>query len=646
MKRLLFIPFLILSIAVFAQSEKSIIDFDDEKISLEEFKRVYLKNNSGEIVSKSTVEEYLELYINFKLKVKEAISQGLDQDESFITELKGYRTQLAQPYLSEEHMLEQLKVEAYDRLKYEIRASHILINSKPTDSPEDTLAAYKKALKYRKLILAGNDFESVAQQYSEDPSAKQNKGDLGYFTGFYMVYPFETAAYNTKVGEVSLPVRTRFGYHLVKVTDRRETNGTMTASHILISNDPESGNGKNAEEKANEIYNLILEDSSFEEMASQFSDDPRSANNGGLLPPFTVGKMIREFELIAFGLKKDGEISKPVETRYGWHIIKRINKEKLAPYSELEKDIERKVKKDSRSNLTEGAAIKKIRNEYGFVEYIKERDDYYKIINESFFTDEWDESALVKLNKTLFKIGNKEVNQKEFSSYLMERKGANNNTAPQTLIDKLYRSFKKEQILEYKDSQLENEYPEFKAIIQEYHDGILLFNLTDQLVWSKAVKDTLGIVAFYEDNKESYKWTARADAIVFSALNSDVVKSTKKLIEEDKEIIAVLEEVNKSSQLNLKKEQKKYQKGENEFVDQVKWEKGYSKEIESNGRIYFVYIKEVLEPAYKTLEDSKGIITSDYQEFLEKEWIESLRKKYSFKVNEEVVKELKSQLQN
>jgi peptidyl-prolyl cis-trans isomerase SurA len=644
MKKILFIPLLILSFSVVSQNTKTILEIDDEKVSFEEFKRVYLKNNSGEIVSKSTVDEYLELYINFKLKVKESEARGMDKDESFISELAGYRAQLAQPYLSEDNMLAELKKEAYERLKFEINASHILINSKPGDSPDDTLKAYQRALKIRKSIVNGLDFNEVAKSSSEDPSAKQNGGDLGYFTGFYMVYPFESAAYNTKVGDVSMPVRTRFGYHLIKVNDKRPSNGTMNAAHILISKDPEIGSSEKPEEKAKEVIELLQEGDSFEELAKQYSDDTRSANNGGLLPPFSVGRMVKGFEVAAFSLKKDGDISKPIETKYGWHIIKRISKEPLASYESIEKEIEGKVKKDSRSNLTEGAAIRKVIKEYGFKEFPKELEDFKSKIDPTYYEESWDGAVFSKLNKTMFTIGKEEVNQIAFTKFLVMNKPTNQEVDVAILVDLHYKAFKQKIILDYKDSQLESEYPEFKSLVQEYHDGILLFNLTDELVWSKAVKDTLGLEAFYNKNKENYKWSQRVDAVVFSAANEDVAKATKKMLKEGREISEIIEEINRPSQLNLKKESKKYEKGENEIIDEIAWESGISKNVVNNGRLSFVQVKEVLDATYKTLEDSKGIITSDYQEFLEKEWIEELRGKYQYKVNASVLEELKAEV--
>ncbi len=631
-------------IAAFQMSAQDVLTIEDEKISKEEFKRVYLKNNTGQIVSKSTVEEYLDLYINFKLKVREAMERDMHKDPAFQKELNGYRSQLAQPYLSEGSMMEQLKKEAYERLKHEVKASHILIKCDAKASPEDTLKAYKEALNIKKRALK-EGFGKVAQEVSEDPSAKQNAGNLGYFTAFYMVYPFESAAYNTKVGEISNPVRTRFGYHLIKVEDKRPANGSMTAAHILISTDPDIASTENARERANEIHTKLREGEDFEELAAQFSDDSRTATRGGVLPPFSVGRMVNEFEEAAFKLEKDGAYSVPIKTQYGWHIIKRINKREIGSYGSMEKEIEQKVKKDSRSNLNEGAAIRRIMKAYGFDENIKERGDFYSLIDTSYFGNAWDTTRFDKLNKEMFKIGNKSVNQKAFASYLNKRQRVRPSINNVIFINDEYKAFKKEEILAYKDAQLEDEYPEFKHLIQEYHDGILLFNLTEKMVWKKAIEDTLGLASFYEKNKENYKWGVRADAVIFSAKDESIAKSAKEMISAGKELDELREEINRPSQLNLKTEQKKYEKDENKILDQVKWEKGLSQNLMDNGRVNFVWIKEIIPAGYKTLEDSKGIITSDYQEHLEKEWISELRKKYKFEVNQTVLEQLKSELE-
>jgi len=645
LKYLIVVAFLFSGATVQAQSKDDaiFIDFGDEKVTKAEFKRVYQKNNSGEIISKSTVDEYLDLYINFKLKVKEAVSLEMDKDPAFIRELSGYRKQLAQPYLTADGIIEELKKEAYDRLQYDVKASHILIKLDQDASPEDTAAAYKRAVRVKKNLENGQDFELMAKQYSDDPTAKTNAGNLGYFTAFYMVYPFESAAYNTEVGEISDIVRTQFGYHVLKVVDKRPSVGNIQVAHILISNDQELSKTDDPEGKIKEIYAKIEQGEKFDDLAAQFSDDTRSAADGGILPMFGVGRMVPEFEKAAFDLKADGDISEPFSTPYGWHIVKRIQHSPIGSFETVEAEMMQKIKKDSRANLSQASVINKIKNQYGFSENLKERDDFYKIIDSSFFKGTWTAEAAKGLTKEILKIGDKSVSQQDFANYLENNK-SKKVIDSRVLVNARYDAFKRASILEYKNNKLDEEYPDFRYLMQEYHDGILLFNLTDELVWSKAVKDTNGLQDFYTKNKENYKWDRRVDAVVFSALNKKVAESVKTMLKEGKDAKEIMEEINRASQLNLRFETKKYLKGENEIVDQVKWEKGISENISLNGRVHFVQIEEVIEPTYKTLDDSRGLITSDYQNFLEKEWIESLRSKNKFEVDKKILKELKTEL--
>lgn len=643
-KSLLSIVAIAASFMATAQESKPFIDFGDEKVSKAEFKRVYLKNNSGEMVSKSTVDEYLDLYVNFKLKVKEAEALGFDTVSSFKKELAGYRKQLAQPYLSADGVMEGLQKEAYDRLQEEVRAAHILISVDSEASPEDTLKAYKKAEKVLKILKGGADFEATAKEYSEDPSVKNNGGELGYFTAFQMVYPFETAAYNTNVGEVSEIVRTQFGYHILKVLDKRPSNGKVSVAHILVSTDPQINEEGDAAAKIQEIYSRLQNEDPFDVLAKNFSDDMQSARQGGELPSFGVGRMVPEFEEVAFSLKEEGQISEPFQTQYGWHIIKLLGKEKLQSYTDMESELSQRVKRDGRSKLTEGAVLRKIKKQYGFSQKLKERDDFYEVVDNSYFQGKWDVKLAKKLKKDLFTIGDMTISQRDFANYLNQTQRKRNEIDIKVLVNNKYQDFVHQTLMSYKDARLEEEQPEFAALMQEYRDGILLFNLTDKKVWSKAVEDTTGLEAFYEDNKENYKWKRRVDAVVYSALNEKIADRVKALIKKGMEREEIVEEVNQSSQLNLKTEMKKYEKGNNPIVDAVKWEEGVSKNIENGGRQFFVHIKEVLEPTYKTLEDARGIITSDYQNHLEKEWIKSLREKYDYSVDSTVLEELKSEL--
>ena len=624
--------------------EKALIEFENENVTKSEFIRIYQKNNSGEMARKSTVDEYLELYINFKLKVMEARHKGLDTLSTFKRELAGYRAQLARPYLSTETIMEELKQEAYDRMKEEVQVSHLLIMAKQDASPEDTLVAYNKIQSIKDQIEKGADFSEMARKHSQDPNASADGGDLGYFTAFHMVYPFESAAFETEVGQISKVIRTRFGYHILKVTDKRTSRGSMDAAHILVSTDPEISKASDPKAKVDEIYRKLKNGDDFEEMAKQFSDDTQSASRGGRLPTFRVGKMVSEFENAAFALKKNGDFTEPVKTQYGWHIIKRIKHYPLASYEKMEGEIINNIERDSRAGITEKALLSRIKKQYGFNENKKSLDEFVPLIDTAYFRGRWKKERAAKLKKTLFKIGDKAVKQEDFANFLERTQTKRPKIDPGVMLEERYYTFVQRELLRYKDAKLDEEYPEFAELMQEYHDGILLFNLTEEAIWNKASQDTLGLQNFYQDNKEQFKWEQRAEATVYSALNAEIIDQAKKMIESGVEEQTLTDSINATSQLNLNYEKGKYEKGDNELIDQVDWKIGFSATIEKDGRFHFVDVKNILAPSYRTLEDSRGLITSDYQDYLEKEWIKSLHEKYIFKVNQNVLESVKSAL--
>ena len=366
----LFIMMVVLSCAslnAFSQNKKAtILTIDGESITLEEFDNIFRKNNRDSVITQAALDEYMQLFINFKLKVKEARTLGLDTVAKFKTELEGYRAQLARPYLTDTDVLNELMHEGYDRLNQEIHASHILIKCDPNASPEDTLKAFNKAMDIRNQILNGSDFTIVAKDRSEDPSAKENGGDLGYFTAFQMVYPFEDAAYKANTGDLTMPVRTRYGYHIIKIIDKRTARGEIHVAHIMIKEKKEEGGAANAEAKATEIYQKLLAGEKFDDLAAKFSDDGSSAKKGGELPWFGTNKMVIEFEEASFALKNDEEISKPFKTSYGWHIVKRLGYKPVASYQEMEKEIKGKVSKDQRAEKTKASFVAKLKKQYNF----------------------------------------------------------------------------------------------------------------------------------------------------------------------------------------------------------------------------------------------------------------------------------------
>ena len=618
-----------------------------KNISKAEFEAIYHKNNTkSATVDSKSLDDYMQLFINFKLKVKEAEALGLDTAAAFKNELEGYRKQLAAPYLTDNEVNEKLLREAYDRMKKDVRASHILIKCEPTDLPKDTLAAYNKAIAARNKILKGEDFARVAREFSTDPSAKDNGGDLGYFTSMQMVYPFESAAFNAELNKVTMPVRTRFGYHIILKTDERPNQGQITVAHIMVKTGGPDTALVDPKAKIDELYAKVKGGADFAEFAKQHSDDKGSAKKGGELPLFGTGRMVAEFEKAAFALKNDGDISAPIQTQYGWHIIKRLSKKELGTFEELKPELKAKLSKDSRSQNGKESMIAKVKKEYNFKENLKLRDEFVKVMDTTYFEGKWKSSQAAKLNKpALCNIGDKTYSQTDFAVYLENHQSKRAKIEFSALVNDMYKEFVNEICLNYEEGKLAGKYPEFKALLQEYRDGILLFDLTDKNVWSKAVKDTSGLKTFYEGNKTKYMWGNRAEATVYKCANEKVATELRKMLKDKAKKKYtnddILKAINKDSQLNLSIESGKFSKGDNEIVDKFEWKKGLSANALVDNQVVFVDFTNLLEPTPKSITEAKGLITADYQNFLEKEWIETLRAKYTYTVNQDVLKTVK-----
>lgn len=633
-------------------ADEILLTIDKEKITKDEFVRIYQKNNSRTAIDNKSVDEYLDLFINFKLKVIEAQNKGMDTAQAFVRELSGYRKQLVKPYLVDSAVDEQLMKEAFERMQFDIRASHILIAVSKDATPKDTLDAYNKILKIRERILKGEKFETLAIENSEDPSAKTNSGDLGYFTVFQMVYPFESAAYSTEVGNLTMPVRTRFGYHLIKITDKRKAQGQVKVAHIMIAvpKDADELKQKEAESKIKDIYSKIQAGGNFEELAKENSDDKGSAKNGGELPWFGTGRMVPEFESVSFSLKNNGDISEPLKTSFGWHIIKRVDKKEMETYEEKRNEIKNKISKDARADKSKNAVIEKLKKEYNFKTDLKKLADFYKVVDTSVFSGNWDIQKAAKLTGELASFADVKIKQQDFAQYIVKEKRKRAPVEIQVYIDELYQQYINNEIITYEENNLENKYSDFKYLIKEYHDGILLFELTDQMVWSKAVKDTTGLENFYKKDPNKYMWGKRVDGAILKYKNEEVKKSVDKLMLKKAKkpftLSEILAELNKTDSTNLIIiEEKKFSEGDNDMIDKLFFkgsafgeDKNYYTEEINN--LIFVVIQR-MEPQAKTLAESKGLVTADYQAFLEAEWLKELRNKYKIEVNKEVLNKMK-----
>jgi len=625
-----------------AQNDPVLLTVDKQDVRVSEFSTVYKKNNKDAPIDRADLENYLDLYINFKLKVREAEALGMDTVKKFRDELKGYQKQLAKPYLTDKEVTEALVKEAYDRMKEDVRASHILIKVSPDALPKDTLAAYNKVMDLRKQVEKGAKFDDLAKKYSEDPSAKENSGDLGYFTSLRMVYPFENAAYTTPVGKMSMPVRTRFGYHLIRVTDRRPAQGEVLAAHIMIKTGAEATDEqkKAAMDKIMEVKGMMANNAKFEDMAVKYSEDKGSARNGGQLPWFGAGRMVPAFENAAFALANNGDVSEPIETSYGWHIIKRIVRRGVQAFTEIEKDLRAKVAKDSRSQKSEESVLARIRKEYGVKENMAAVNELLPLLTDSILEGKWDASVAKNMTKTVFSIGTQNYTQRDLADYMGRSQVRRTKDTLAVVLNGFYNQYVKESLLAYEESRLEQKYPEYRALLKEYRDGILLFDLTDQKVWTKAVKDTVGLEKYYNGNKQQFMWKDRADAEIYHCMKDSVVAPLKSILEKklkkgEPSREDIIKQFNANSQLNLRAEGKKYEKDEEDMLSKAQWAKGLYGPFEDSNNKVFILIKEILPPQAKTLKEAKGLVTAEYQTYLEREWIKELRNKYKVEAHPE-----------
>jgi peptidyl-prolyl cis-trans isomerase SurA len=693
-----------------AQNDPVLMTVDGQPVTRNEFEAIYKKNNKDAPVNKEALDEYLDLFINYKLKVRDAEMHGLDTVTKFKSELDGYRKQLARPYLVDKDLSDALIKEAYDRAGTEVRASHILVQV--ASDAQDTTTAWKRIMDLRAKVAGGQDFAEVAKMKggSDDPSAQQNGGDLGYFSAMQMVYPFETVAYKTQVGELSQPVRTRFGYHIIKVTDKRPARGQMRAAHIMVrsaeTDTPEKQ--AEAERRIREVYTqLIGSPNAFADLALKYSEDEGSNTKGGELAMFGTGKMIEEFENAAFGLKADGDISAPVRTRFGWHIIKRLEYKAPPTFDEAKADLKSKIGRDSRAERTRRAFLDKLRAEYNYTANEKNLKALVALMDSSIFrkgstsadtllrsqvvegpfmrgAESWkreiqgtlkngklvgirgrkaeetptqpsdtvvvrevhqgwqyDRTKAAKYNKPLFTVNDRTWTQTDFLNALESRQRKGKGQAYTEYLNARFKEYVDDELMAYEDARLEKKHSDFRLLMKEYRDGILLFELTDQKVWSKAVKDSVGLEAFFNEHRTDYLWETRYQVDVYTCADANIAKQTRALLAKGKRDAALTDLVNKTSALNLSVESGRFTLEEKPFLKQVT-QPGLSADIAGDsGQVLIVDAKEIFPPSPKTLEEARGLATAAYQDQLEKDWLKELRAKYPVVVSQDVLYSIK-----
>jgi peptidyl-prolyl cis-trans isomerase SurA len=620
-----------------------------KKVEAGEFIRMYKK--STDPAGTMSVDDYLQQFTLFKQKVADAVSEGYDTTKAFREELNGYRNQLAQNYLTDTQVKNNLLRKAYQRSLTEINAWHILVALPQNPSPADTLKAWKKANEIRERINSGEAFDVVAKSSSDDKSARFNGGNLGYFTVFQMIMPFEDAAYSMKKGTLSKPVRTPYGYHIIRIADLRASKGKVLVAHIMKNAPPGCSEeiARKAEEAINDIYKKLQSGGSFTELARQYSDHKESASKGGTLNWFGAGEMIPDFAEVALAIPDTGQYSKPFRTIYGWHIVKLIGKKAPGSFEENSSWLESRINQSYLNTLSKRSFVDRLKKEYKF-----------RINTSSFewFVSHTDSSVIKGVGKydrtaipdaPVYEYSGGRMNNGDFADYI-EKRGTLFAIRDSLLFVKtLLEASASDQLISIENLNLEKKYQEFRYLMNEFHDGILLFNITDKKIWQKASHDSTGIHRFFEVNSKHYISDQKLEGTLITLKKSDGLHELDEAVRQyqtsDNLKGKLTERFKAYGDSILLFREGVWKKGENTDIDAVEWKEGIY-DLTINGFPSIILVKKVSEALPLKFEDAAEKLIADYQEYLENEWSVQLMQKYDVRIDKDVLDQIKKRLKN
>lgn len=681
---------LLLPMAGKAQQDPVIFEINGQKILKSEFMKEFLRSQGKSekdaptpctYEKRQALEEYVDLFVNYRAKLVDAYAKGLDTMSALTAELKQYRDELAAPYLIDSATMENILREAYERNHYAVNAAHILIKVGAGDKAEDTLKAYNKAMEYYQRAMAGEDFTRLAQQSINDQTRHfageevrldPNAGELGCFTVFDMVYPFENAAYTIEPGTVSKPVRSRWGYHVIKVHSRVPYYGTAKVAHIWVRDDMNPGR---AEARIKMAYEGLEHGSSFAEMARQHSDDMNTNQAGGVLGELELRQMPPDYVAeISKGLKV-GEYSKPFKTKFGWHIIQLISKEEIPPYEDMVSLYKQRLSRDQRSKDPREVYAANAKNRYNFVDYTKSPvlnkkgkptkvmqaslEQLISQLTDSVFYKCWTfDSTLITDKRPIFRLAGKEYTLVDLGRYIESKQTKEYKYDLPMYAEYRFQDFTKDVAISYADAHLEEENPEFAALVEEYRHGMMIFAYNEQMVWGKAIKDSIGFANFYDRYSATkslgdaadapYFWGVRARCKVFEVTDEDALPSSVAIKLVNKGIKKGWSFVDLESKLNgkvaTKDNQEEALKSTLQVVERDKqnllkdneWKSGVYLH-ENNPGYTLIEVEKLMEPELKSINEARGYYMNEYQNELERQLNESLRKKYNVIVHQDVV---------
>lgn len=665
-------------------SDPVVLEVGGKQIRQSEFMRDFYQSvgegltarNASEAEKSKALNDYMELYANFKAKLIDAVAEGMDTSSDLREELARYRKDLAAPYLIDSAMLQSIMREAYERNRYALHVIHILVKVKADAKPEDTLAAYQRALELRERAVAGENFHDLAieevRRLRPKADVHPNEGELNFFSSFDMVYPFESAAYALQPGEISQPVRTQYGYHIIKMIEKVEFYGKVTLQHYWKRNADNSGDVEQA-------YESLLNGAPFEMIARQ-SDDLSTAENGGYLVDATMQQLPQEF-VVVLSRMKEGEISRPFLTRYGWHILRLVKKDTLPPFERMEPYYKQKMSRDMRGEASRKSFAAATRKKYGIVDYTKtpvpmkgkkkknkgpekmmaNLDELSANLTRDIFVGKWNvkDSAFHDMTP-LVSVPGREYNILDMVDYLRRTQTKENFRMDLSFFARMrYDEFLDSVSVAYADSQLEKENPAFADLVDEYRRGLMIFNYNEKNIWKKALKDSVGFAGFYarESVKKSmlnpedsiYFWRTRARVVAFTVTDGRCLASDKaekilrKAVAKDKSSTYMQESL-------LKKVDKKHcsqsepvsfsidvvEQGNQKLLSDSMWKEGVYN-VPNGPGYQILVVQEVIPPCLKGQMEARGYYLSAWQNEVEENLCRELRRKYKVKINHDVL---------
>jgi peptidyl-prolyl cis-trans isomerase SurA len=620
-------------------SSSTLLRVENDSFTVADFLKVYDKQTDDK---DQKVSDQFDLFVDYRLKVKEAQKRKIDTLSNFQKEFKRYRNQLADNYIASGKVTDDLVKETYERLKIEVKASHILIKVPDTASTDSRQKLYQKAKEIAGKAKRGADFESLALQYSEDPSVKRNKGNLGWFRAFQMVYPFESAVYNQKVGEISSPVETQYGYHIIKKTDQRKSQGKITVAHIMIKLNQKDSTGISAKQKVDKIYSRIQKGEDFSQIAQEESDDKKTASKGGQLNPFSVGDINSDsFEKTAFSIE-NGAISKPFRTRFGWHIIKKIGNEPIPPLEEKKSELVKRIKTSKRVKLLNNKIQKNILQYHDMSVDSTIVKTISQAVDSTIHRYKWKASdSLKSISKTFLSIDNLNYSVGDFAGYFeKQQRTLTKKSQYNLMVKEALGKYVYAKLVKHHKNQLEELAPDFKAKMKNYKEGLMVFELMEREVWNKAKDDSIGLKKYYQQHKKAYYSKPQISGLLVDAKGVDQLKKLKQQVTstDSLELIKKAFPTIKLTPLD------KHPIDDSRLPEKLKIKENQTKIYNHANAPKIVKIKEFHPKRQLAFEEAKGRVVADYQDQLETKFIKRLRKKYNVEVDHDVLKKIKRRL--